>query len=310
MVGLRKRGAGVALVVATALVVSACGNGSVDPGGAELSQEAEAYLEAVGEISSDFDAVMDSIDERMQQIYGTREALLTAVGDAGIPGASHSALVRAEALSSPDEFERDHEAWIEHRITIVALAGELTAALENQDLQEAVALNGAMSRSFAALVLNASREFCLAFTDSDSADLCVAGEGLPGGQYGLDAHEALRRVTLDTLGLLFFPPDLSPEERAVRLNKVQPSIEQALKDGGEKMAELEPPPEFESDHAAFVRFFDEQYQTAVAITAANVERDNGEVLRLFDESGVVADRLTDSLSDEYEPIAAPFFPDG
>jgi len=29
---------------------------------------------------------------------------------------------------------------------------------------------------------------------------------------------------------------------------------------------------------------------------------------LFDESGVVGDRLIDSLSQEYEPIAAPFFP--
>ncbi len=293
-----------------AIVVSACGTGSADTAGSELSLEAEAYLEAVGKISSDFDAVVDSIDERMQQVYGTREALMTAIADAGIPGASQSGLVRAEALSPLDEFETDHQAWIELWVTSVALADELTVALENQDLQEAMAVNGAMAGSFAAVVLNATREFCLAITDSDSGDLCVAGEGLPGGQYGLDAHEALRRMILETFGLFDFPQDLSPEERAVRLNEVQPYIEKALKDTGERMAELEPPPEFESDHAAFVRFFDEQYQTAVAITAANAERDTAEVLRLFDESGVVADRLNDSLSDEYEPIAAPFFPDG
>jgi hypothetical protein len=304
-----QRGAFIALVAAMAIVVSACGNGSVDPTAAELSQEAEAYLDAVGEISSDFDAVLASIDERMSQVYATREALLTAVADAGIPGASQSALVRAEALSPPEEFERDHQTWIEHRIAIVGLADELTAALENQDLEEVLAVNGAMLRSFAAIVLNADREFCLAFADSDFGDLCVAGEGLPGGQYGLDAHEALRQFSLDAQGLFFFPPDLSPEERAVRLNKVQPSIEKALKDTGEKMAEFDPPSEFADDNAAFVRYFDEQYQTAVAITAANAERDTAEVLRLFEESGVVVGRLTDSLSEEYEPIAAPFFPD-
>jgi hypothetical protein len=167
-----------------------------------------------------------------------------------------------------------------------------------------------MAQSFAAIVLDATREFCLAIADSDSGDLCVAGDGLPGGQYGLDAHEALRRFTLDTLGLFSFPPDLSPEERAVRLNEVQPIIEKALKDTGEKMAEFDPPSELADDNAAFVRYFDEQYQTAVGITAANAQRDTTEVLRLFDESGVVADRLTDSLSEEYEPIAAPFFPGG
>jgi hypothetical protein len=310
MVGIRQRGGVVALIAATALVVSACGDGSVDPAAAELSQEAEAYLGAVSEISSDFGAVMGSIDERMNQVYATREALLTAVADAGIPGASENALVRADALSPPEGFQRDHEAWIEHRITIVALADELTAALDNHDLEEALAVNDAMLRSVAAILLNATRDFCLAFSESDFGDVCVAGEGVPGGQYGLDAHEALRRFTLDTQGFFDFPADLSPEERAVRLNKVQTYIENALRDAGEKMAELNPPSEFADDNAAFVRYFDEQYQTAVAITAANAERDDTEVLRLFDESGVVADRLTDSLSDEYEPIAAPFFPDG
>ncbi len=300
----------MALVAATALVVSACGNGSVDPAGAELSEEAEAYLEAVGEISSDFGDVFASIDERMNQVYGTREALLTAIADAGIPGASQSALVRADALSPPDELQRDHQAWIEYRMAIVSLADDLTVALEKQDLQEVLGVNDAMLRRVSILALNASRDFCLAVGQVDEGALCVAGEGLPGGQYGLDAYEALRRFTLDTQGFFDFPPDLSPEERAVRLNEVQSYIEKALKDTGEKMAGFDPPSEFVDDNAAFVRYFEEQYQTAVAITAANAQRDNTEVLRLFEESGVVVDRLTDSLSEEYEPIAAPFFPDG
>lgn len=308
LAGLRHRGSVVALVAATALVVSACGNGSVDPAAAELSQEAEAYLEVVAEISDDFGAVMGSIDERMSQVYGTREALLAAIADAGIPGASQSALVRAEALSPPDELERDHQSWIEYQMAIVGLADELTGALENRDLEGVLAVNDAMLKQVSAIQLNASREFCLAFTQLD--DLCRAVGGLPGGQYGLDAHEALRLFMLDTQGLFNFPPDLSPEERAVRLNEVQSYIENALKGTAETLAGLEAPPEFESDHAAFVRYFEEQHQTAISITAANAERDTAEVLRLFDESGVVLDRLTDSLSDEYEPISAPFFPDG
>jgi hypothetical protein len=309
MVELQRRGAVLALVAAAALVVSACASGSTDSAGAELSQEAETYLEAVAEISSDFGVVVASIDERMQQVYATREALMTAVADAGIPDAAQTALAAAEALTPPGQFETDHQAWIEHRIAIVDLADELTVALENQDLQEALAVNGAMSRRVSTIELNASRDFCLAFSQPDPGDLCRAGEGIPGGQYGLDAYEALRQFSLDVQGLFNFPQDLSPEERAIRLNKVQPGIEKALKDTGEKMAGLDPPSEFADDNAAFVRYFDEQYQTAVAITAANAERDTTEVLRLFQESGVVVDRLTDSLSDEYEPIAATFFPD-
>lgn len=56
-----------------------------------------------------------------------------------------------------------------------------------------------------------------------------------------------------------------------------------------------------------MRFFDEQYQTAVAITEANVNRDDARVLELFDESEVVFQRLVSALSPDFEPIAAPFF---
>lgn len=310
MVGPNQRGAVIALIAATALLVSACDAGSTDPVNEELTREAEAYLGAVGEVSDDFGAAMASVDQRMQQTYGTREALLTAIADAGIPGAARTAKQTAAALSPPVEFEADHKAWIDYGTAMVGLADELTVAVENQDLLVALAVNDAMLRMVSSIQMNASREFCLVFSNASFGEVCVAGDGLPGTQYGVEAYEALRRFTLATQGLFDFPADLSPEERAQRLNKVQSYIEKALKDTGETMDQLEPPPQFEDDNAAFVRYFDRQYLTAVAITAANAERDNAEVLRLFDESGVIGDQLTESISDAYQPIAAPFFGGG
>lgn len=73
------------------------------------------------------------------------------------------------------------------------------------------------------------------------------------------------------------------------------------------LSDLDPPADFAHDHAAFLRFFDEQYLTAVAITEANAARDDARVLDLFEESGVVFERLADALSPDFEPIAAPFF---
>lgn len=306
MVGLSERGAVITLIVATALIVSACDDGSVDSTQEELTEDAKAYLDAVGEVSDDFGAVMASVDQRMEQTYGTREALLTAIADAGIPGAARTALQTAVVLSPPDEFEADHEAWIDYRTAMVDLADELTVGLDDRDLLAALAVNDEMLRMVSSIQLSASRDFCLAFSGGSFGDICVAGDELPGGQYGLDAHEAFRLFILATQGLFNFPQDLSPEERAVRLEKVQPYIEEALKDTGETMRQLDPPSEFEDDNAAFVRYFDQQYLTAVAITAANAERDNAEVLRLFDESGVIGDRVVDSLSDAYQPIATPF----
>lgn len=293
------------LGIGFALVVSACTGSSLasTPGD---SPQVESYLETVAETEGEFAEGFESILDATTRSYATREVLFGAVAEAGFPGAAEAALTQAQAATPPSDLTQDHDDWVRYRSTVAGIAvDDFGLALEHRNMQELLAVMTKLDQSYGSFLKDASREFCLAATIN--ADLCTAGNDLPGGDYGQQVHEILRLNRLETFGLFTFPGDMSPEERSVRLGEVQPLIESSLKSAGEALARIAPPAEFAADHEAFIRFFDEQYETAVGITKANSEGATARVLELFDESGVVEDRLVQALSSDFVPIAAPFF---
>ncbi len=296
------------LGVGLALVAAAC-SGVSQAGSSGDSLDADAYLEVVADTEGEYAQQFKTVVEATTQSYSTRGVLFEAVDEAGFPGGAQVALTQAQAVAPPSDFAQDHANWIQVRSTIVGIAeDDFEPALESRDLQELLAVMTKVEQSYGSFFKGLSREFCLAATFN--SDLCPAGDDLPGGEYGQQVYEILRINRLDSSGLLTFLPDMSPEERSVRLGQVQPQIESAFKSAGDAMARIDPPSAFAEEHAAFVRFFEEQYSTAVAITEANSEGDDERVLELFGVSREVAGRLDQSLTPEYEPIAAPFFATG
>jgi hypothetical protein len=284
-------GAGVALIA------SACSSGTSD---------ATTYLAAVGEIENGYASSFTNITRATTESYATRGVLFGAVETSGFPEAAEEALRRAKATSPPAGLTKDHDNWIRYRSTIENISEvEFDQALEDQDLQELVGILTTVEQDYGSFLTNVGREFCLAATID--GDLCQAGDDLPGGEYGQRVHEILRLNRLRLFGLFTFPPVMTTEERSTRLGDVQPRIESSLKSAGDAMAQIDPPDAFTQEHDAFIRYFQEQYETAAAITKANAEGDDSSVLALFEQSGDVADRLNRGLSPDYAPIAAPFF---
>ena len=288
------------------LVASACSSGE-QVQGSQLTPETEVYLEAVAEIEDQFGEAINQVGVVLATTYNVREAIFTAVANAGFPGAAKDSLNRARTLEPPAQFGDDHLRWIDFHFNTVDLIDDLESALEERDLQKLLAVETAMRLSNGSFLSKVSREFCL--SASFDIDLCRAGDDLPGGEYGKAAHEILRNYTLASEPLFDFAIDMSPDERALRLNEVQPQIEAILKSTGEALSELDPPDSFSNDHATLLRFFEEQYQTAVAITEANAVRDDAQFNELSDESRANFSRLLDGLSDDFDPIGAPFLED-
>ncbi|GMR02701.1 MAG: hypothetical protein BMS9Abin20_1047 [Acidimicrobiia bacterium] len=296
------------LGVGLALVGAACSGVSQADGSGD-SLDTDAYLEVVANTESEYAQQFKTILEATTRSYSTRGVLFEAVDEAGFPGGAQLALTQAQGVTPPGDFAQDHANWIQLRSTIVGIAeDDFVPALESRDLQELLAVLTKVDQSYGSFLKGLSREFCLAA--AFNSDLCPAGDDLPGGEYGQQVHEVLRINRLDTSGLFTFVADMSPEERSVRLAEVQPQIESSLKSAGDAMARIDPPSAFVEEHAAFVRFFEEQYSTAVAITEANAEGDDARVLILFGESGEVLNRLRQSITPEYGPIAVPFFATG
>lgn len=286
-----------------ALVLGACAPTQQAESG-ELSDEVSAYLSSVTSVESRVDDSFDVVSDALASAYNSREVLFSAMRDMGYQGMLESTLTLAEAISPPEDFVADHEAWLAHRLLATEKAIEITEAIEVQDLQMMFTVFTSLSQDRAAMLAGSSREFCLAV--SENSTLCQAPDDLPGGEYGAKVYEALRLYTLAIQGLFDFYVDMSPEERSLRLDQVQPQIESNLKAGGDAIKAINPPDEFEAEHQALIRFYDDQYANAVAITQANRERDDATILELFRASEVVFDIALGEMSAEYRKIVAPW----
>jgi hypothetical protein len=298
---------GLTATIVLLLILAACSS----PGEGEqagVSGEAAAYLVSVGEIQARVDDGFDGVEDVLGRSYPTREVLITAIRDAGYEGLAATAASLAEELTPPVEHAADHEAWIAHRRLAREVAREVSAAAEADDLQEMFRVFTVLAQDWAALLDGATREFCLEVAEGPM--LCPAPDDLPGGEYGRSVYDTLRHSTYSTFGLFDFFEDMSPEERSLRLEEVQPGIESALKEAMETMRTIEPPDAFESQHEVLVRFIEEQYVTALDITAANAAGDYPRVLDLFGLSRSNERRAREALSAEYLQIAGPLFGPG
>ena len=269
-----------------------------------LSDEQEKYLDSIAEVQGRVDSAFESVGETLAQTYNTREVLFGALRDVGYEGVGESALVLAQTITPPPEYEQDHERWLDHRRLAVELGPELTAALDNQNIREMQEVFSALFQDWAELVTEVAPEVCRTLDQDESH--CPPRDDLPGGDYGVEVYEILRRHLLRTADLFDFFGDMSPTERSLRLDDVQPRIEESLRTGGDELRALDPPSRFEDDHRTLIEFFDEQYANAIAITEANSERDTARVLQLFDASNITFAKALDKLSADYLEIAAPF----
>ncbi|MCL1592836.1 MAG: hypothetical protein M3132_00610 [Actinomycetia bacterium] len=286
-----------------ALVLGACAQTQQTELG-EPSDDVSAYLSSVADVESTVEDSFDQVSDALAISYNTREVMFTAIRDVGYEAVVESALTQAEAINPAEGYVADHEAWLAHRLLATEKTVELTEALDAEDLQMMFAAFSVLDQDWAAVLRVSRREFCVAV--SEFSALCQAPHDLPGGDYGAEVYEVLRLNTLATFGLFNFFGDMTPEERSLRLDEVQPQIESSLRAGGDAMKAIDPPDEYEVEHQALIRFFDDQYANAVAITQANSERDDATVLELFRASGVVFDVALKEMSDEYREIAAPW----
>lgn len=274
--------------------------GLLGPPVTNLSEATRNYLQAVHSIESDTVAGFVGIGESLGRVYNTREAIFTVISESGIVGVVNNTLTRAKALNSPPEYETDHQIWLAFHQDLVRLMDDLEVALEERNLQALTRATTEALHARAQPLLEVSDSFCDA-VNPEFPELCRRTQGLPGGEYGQAVYEIGRAQALASAGMFDFPPDMTEEERAVRLEYVQPHIKKSLMTARDELANLTPPPELSADHQILLAFFTEQYQTALAISAANAERDTPAVLELFDRSSEVADELK-ALSDTYREL--------
>jgi hypothetical protein len=275
----------------------------------ELSpeQEEEAYFLRVAQAEAPWLGAIDRFDTTLRSSYSTRTLFMVAIHDAGLVEGARDSLEAAKKLNPPPSLANDHQHWLAFRRAVFDRAPMLTEATTIGDIATILRVRRDLGEAEADLLLSIGRQFCIHLEAVNPAEDCPPDDSLPGGEYGAAAYETLREYAIRVGPLFITSSSLDPSQRSEYLAAVQPNIENLLHTAGTRLRELTPPAEFAADHEALLAYFDDQYATAAAITAANAAGDESEITELYARSAELFEGLQAALTDEIRPIVDPAF---
>lgn len=302
---------GAALV--SALIV-ACGGSSdsspavtARPTDQPLTDAESAYLEDITAIDAIIGAKLIAVDDALESTWPTRGRLLSVQADAEFYITIETMLQQAEEIEPPDRFAADHELYVQSLRETFVLAQEHDQELADEDLVAAVLALQAGWQSRATLLLQVSPQFCDAVNPDRNGASCQSFD-LPGGSYGVQLEDALRRYAADFLPRVgSFRSAYTSEELFAAILDVNPGIIRSIEEGRDEIAGIEPPDEFAQDHARLVQYLEENLELARSISESAQEGDDERLREQFEDSGDVHNSAGCDFSPQFRPIVGFFF---
>lgn len=275
------------------------------PAESVLSGDEQMYLDALGAVIGDVDEVFGGAERALRQTWPFRARLIEVLVERDGTATLDRALGQLQALDPPAKFEPDHRGLSQSLLEMIEVSKQQDAALADDDLVTFVVEQSAFNRTFSALWLGSSAEFCGGFAAVLQGFICRAEE-MPGGDYG----QAVRSI-FDEYFVEFgsrasvFPPGLAEEERFEALGFMQPGIIASIDSTEAQLVLLDPPPEFVGDHDRLLQYLREIREVATSIDANVDAGDTAGIFADFDRSGAVSCGATAELSDDMLILTAP-----
>ncbi len=303
---------GAALV--SALLV-ACG-GSSDGGTTAVptrvpdqspSEAESAYFDEILAVELIIVEKLVAVDEALEMTWPTRGRLLDIQADAEFYATIETMLQQAEEIEAPDRFAADHDLYVQSLRDILVLAQDHDQAIADEDLVASVlALQSGWSVR-ATLLLQVSPQFCSAVTGSVGAS-CPSVFTLPGGPYGLQLEDAVRRYAAEFLPRVgSFRTAYTAEERVDVILEVNSDIIRSIEQARDEIPDIEAPEEFAQDHARLVQYLNDILEVARAITLGAEDGDDEQILEQFARSGEVFGGADCDVTSDFRPIVVSFF---
>ena len=179
------------------------------PFGEALSDEETQYLEQVRDSQHKVVNVFSSVGEALEQTWPTRGRLLSVLQEASIGAARENLLNELEQIEPPDRFRAEHERYIQFLGEQVPLTHEHDQRVSDGDLLGVAAYRAKLLAARGTFVAGVSPAFCRALMSSPDAPddrpadipadgpddnlVCGVADQLPGGKYGNELHNILKR---------------------------------------------------------------------------------------------------------------------
>ncbi len=275
---------------------------SFTEGVALTAAEAE-YLDTLAKAVAEINDANASIGLALSRVFPTRGALVLAIEEADVDGATRRLLDTLQGLTPPDLFREEHSNLVQFLSGFFA-THDTQAALDAGDLLRVTINRRDLLLGYRRLAHSSSRSFCNAAADFGETICNPSGAG---GEYGDQLREALNFYLTVEFGprVTSFPLGLTQDEVFEGILLINREIEEVLAEAGQKVRALQPPPEYQADHAAIVTFLEEILGVAQAITKAAEDRDVQAQQLQFRESGTVLCNAVRALSNDIRPVLGP-----
>ena len=291
-------------LVSAAVALAACSSGGA------LTGTEQAYLDELDTITAELDATVEEIDQALSRSWPVPSVLFTTLEVADVAGTLSSIRAQVVELTPPPRFQADQDMYLRFLDEAVTYAGENMQAIQDRDLATFQLTVARLIATDSIAASGVSRPFCTVIARPQEVDwVCQGGESLPGGEYGANVHDQMKRfrISFSPLAASVGPP-VAGEEEYKLLAVIQPEIEDTLARTRASLAELEPPDRFREDHARLLQYFDETLDVAKAITAASRAKDRMTLLAQYKRSGDVASAAGREFSEDFRPLVEVFFP--
>ena len=238
--------------------------------------------------------------------YTTRERVIEALTEAGVGTVFTATIEALEAIDPPSQYEQGHQQLVKVQRELARLDDQMGGAVAAGDLVSFSLISGQGAELDSSFVTSLPREFCHGiFLDHP---LCPPLEALPGGDYGKQISELLRRFEprfASAAGVLEFQLALSKEELLSLTRQVAPRMEALVDEVIAELLKLTPLTELRDDHDRLVVHFERIGALVDEIASGAREGDLGQVGLIGPATMAIFCETEKSLtSEEFKAIVA------
>jgi len=224
----------------------------------DLTAEESAYLREVLRAERSSEAIFEGFRTVFAQSYPVREALISALLQAGVgtPFVEKTAIL--EALDPPERFRDDHQIWLESARELLRIDTEATAAAQAGDLVRFSVLNGQLGGVATAAKIALSPSYCLGISSTEIGKaICTSDDTNLGGGYQTVLNSMIRGFMPEFVNLqgnIGFRLSLTPEELNQLLSETGAASRKTIQGFASELEEIVPPEELSADHERLQTF--------------------------------------------------------
>ena len=270
---------------------------------------ANEYLSELSAIHDPFKVVRSDVAVvwRVHRPIAASDLVVRTFWRANMPTVLRSIRRQLDRLSPPEQFEADHNRYLEVLQDGISTAIFFSRAVIDADYTYLFPSYWRLVAMLGHAWIESSPAFCRVV--ALAPQLCVDDDVLAAGEYGASVHAVLSRFAVDyapvdtTLMVMFGLFDR--DHYATLVGAIGPRLARTAETARNAISALRPPAHFDRDHTRLVQLFDDLLVNRAEFAQAASEKDRGELTKALLRGLDLWPGAIAGFSPQFQPVAAP-----